>query len=259
MSEAKEGCAFLEDTDEHTFLRFSQYAFTGDYTTANPEILSDAPSIPTTPTSNNPFPDSVNGVSEPSFFPETVALTEFANDPRDLPYRPFFKYDKKKGKMLKPGWPIPVLPVLSKKSTLWDTFKSQKYPISKPLFQVWEKHEVYESYTEVFLDHARLYVFAEKYDIDPLRSLSLQKLHRILVDSDTGNALVKEGILDLIQYSYSNTVDPPGSTDPLRLLVISYAACVIEDLAKTPDFHSRLEESGSAATDLVVQMLQRLD
>ncbi|CAF9930212.1 MAG: hypothetical protein ALECFALPRED_004550 [Alectoria fallacina] len=37
-----------------------------------------------------------------------------------------------------------------------------------------------ENYTEVFLSHARLYVFAEKYDIQPLKKLSRQKLQHTL-------------------------------------------------------------------------------
>lgn len=38
MSEAKEGCALLEDVEEQTFVQFSQYAYTGDYSAADPDI-----------------------------------------------------------------------------------------------------------------------------------------------------------------------------------------------------------------------------
>ena len=48
MSEAKEGCAFLEDVEESTFVRFSQYAYTGDYTAADPDIVLDSSMIAAT-------------------------------------------------------------------------------------------------------------------------------------------------------------------------------------------------------------------
>lgn len=57
MSEAKEGSALLEDIDEHTFVRFSQYAYTGDYATPDPEILLDASVIATTSTLDETPPD----------------------------------------------------------------------------------------------------------------------------------------------------------------------------------------------------------
>ncbi len=39
MSEAKEGCALLEDVEERTFVQFSQYAYTGDYSAADPAFV----------------------------------------------------------------------------------------------------------------------------------------------------------------------------------------------------------------------------
>lgn len=48
MLEAKEKCALLEDIDDDTFVRFSQYAYTGDYIAADPEILLHSSAIATT-------------------------------------------------------------------------------------------------------------------------------------------------------------------------------------------------------------------
>ena len=45
MLEAKEGCAWLEDVDEYIMVRFGQYLYTGDYATAEPDILIDASNI----------------------------------------------------------------------------------------------------------------------------------------------------------------------------------------------------------------------
>ena len=38
----------------------------------------------------------------------------------------------------------------------------------------------YEDYTNVFLSHAHVYVFAEKFDIQPLKRLALKSLHQTL-------------------------------------------------------------------------------
>ena len=70
----------------------------------------------------------------------------------------------------------PVSNLQSKKSKSWNNFKSKVYATSKPAFQPRKNRESCEDYTQVFLCHARLYVFADKYDIDPLRALSVHKL-----------------------------------------------------------------------------------
>jgi len=65
MSEEKEGCAWLEDVEEHTFVRFSQYAYTGDYVAADPEILLDPSMIANTQfTSNGVSSDTASEIGE---------------------------------------------------------------------------------------------------------------------------------------------------------------------------------------------------
>ena len=49
-------------------------------------------------------------------------------------------------------------------------------------FQPRKKRESCENYTEVFLCHTRLYIFANKYDVGPLKDLSLHKLQRTLTE-----------------------------------------------------------------------------
>lgn len=66
-------------------------------------------------------------------------------------------------------------------------------------------------------------------------------------------------VVELMWYSYSNTADRSGTVDDLRLLVIHYAACVVEDLIQSAQFQTLLEDIGQLARDLVEQMLKRLD
>ncbi len=42
LSKAKRECALLQDVDEDTFVRFSQYAYTEEYIAATSDILTDS-------------------------------------------------------------------------------------------------------------------------------------------------------------------------------------------------------------------------
>ena len=261
MSEAKEGCALLEDVDERTFVRFSQYAYTGDYVATDPDILLDSSAITSTHSAPNEASIKDDG-EEPSPSEPDPHEPTAANYDEDWRGISISKKDKKKGKVWS-KWsdeeekPVPQASQ-SKKSELWGSFKDKVYAILKPAFQPRRNRESCENYTEVFLCHARLYVFADRYDIGPLRDLSLHKLQRTLAEFTLYDQRVGD-IVHLIRYSYSNTTDHPGSVDGLRSLVVHYSACVVDQLSQNVEFQSLLEEAGSLARDLIEQMLKRLD
>lgn len=260
MLEAKEGCAYLEDTDERIFLLFSQYAYAGDYITgtADPEKMSNAPAINTVPASNEILPNKIKRTIAPLHFHgdddddfEPASILEVDHFPFGCLGRApvmVVKGSNKSGKTNAEA---------SKKYMLWNSFKSKKYTTSKPFpLTCGNTVEISENRAkDYFRDHARLYLFADKYDIGPLRNLSLQKLHQALVRYNLRDELV-ERVVDLIEYSYSNTMDLSGSVDELRLLVISYVACVAKNLAHNDRFQSLLEQPGPVARDLIVQILQ---
>lgn len=105
-----------------------------------------------------------------------------------------------------------------------------------------------EDCTEVFFCHARLYAFAEKYDIEPLRGLTKQKLHRSLVSL----VLYKEragDIVALLRYIYANTPDRDHATDELRELVMKYVVCKYEIMASSEAFLDLMEEGGPCVRD----------
>lgn len=291
MSEAKEGCAWLEDVDQHTFVRFSQYAYTGDYLPAEPEILLDSSMIETTHSvpgnaTSTPDQDHNSQVLPPT--PNDYETSELHNetivsepDPPLAGFEPVmelritrFPKQSKKGKK-KTGLysygeqqkeeayaydsealerEVPQ----SKKSKLWEGFNDRVYVRPQPDFQPRRNRESCEDYTEVFLSHARLYVFAETYDIGPLKLLSIHKLQRTLTSFTLYRRRIGD-IVDLMRYTYLNTADLSESADSLRVLVIHYAACFVEELAQSAQFQSLLEEVGQLARDLVGQMLKRLD
>ena len=260
FSEAEKGRAILTHVDEQTFVRFSQYAYTGDYDAAEHEIILDSSVIDHTDESRSNL-DTEDGndgnmTDEPALAVEVIEVpTEpavgydelFPRDPDDYNWKGNLKREKKR--QTKP---------LSMRSKFWDRFKENEHAFHVKLFDPRPNSEECEDYSEVFLSHARLYVFGDTYDIAPLRKLALHKLQRTLVVFN----LYKERVGDIVKllgYSYSHTVNRPSSQDKLRSLVVHYAASLIEKLSGNEEFDSLLEGNGALGRDIISKMLERLD
>jgi hypothetical protein len=116
-----------------------------------------------------------------------------------------------------------------------------------------------EDYTPVFLGHAQLYVFAEQWGIDVLKTLALSKLHKTLT-SFTLYAVRRPDIVELLRYTFSNdhTPDRVGAVDDLRSLVMLYTACEVESLVHCPEFLSLVGEGGQLAQNLVQMLVKRI-
>lgn len=283
MSEAQSGSAILEDIEEHTFIRFCQFAYTGDYDAAEPEIILDSSAIDATGCENGvqeaepaepplesleieaepPAPDP-----EPEPVPEAEPVTDPWPEPEPEPENDLFddclwnSKTKKKGKKniakiadssVSQG-PAPA--GRSRTSNLWKTFNATAYGRSVVRFKPRTNTEKHEEFTRVFLCHAQLYVFADKYDIASLRELSLFKLHKTLLTFSLYPERVSD-IVELIRYTCANTADGPHEKDELKRMMICYAACVIEDLAVDEGFQNLLEEPGTISREIILQMLRR--
>ena len=257
FSEAEKGRAILTHIDEQTFVRFSQYAYTGDYDAAEHEIILDSSGIdhPDETQSNLDTEDgndekapeeTIDAVEEE----EVPAETAFVSiEPPPEPDEFSWSGKSKREKRAKP---------LSMRRKFWDRFKKNEHAFHEPLFDPRPNIEEFEDYSEVFLSHARLYVFADTYDIAPLRKLALHKLQRTLVVFDLYRERVGD-IVKLLGYSYSHTVDRPGSQDQLRSLVVHYSAGLIEKLSDNEEFDALLEGNGALGRDIISKMLERLD
>ena len=267
IKEAKEGCAWLEDVDEYTFIRFSQYAYTGDYVATDHEILLDSSTIEIIPSRPTPSID-IEGlvavaVEEPTA-PGDVQGELIVDDPdRALAHSLNGASMRKKGKGKMSTGLMGYHSTgqnnsSSRKEKLWKLFESRSYPVLTPSFDPRENLESCEDYRDVLLCHARLYVFADKYEIGPLRRLSLSKLHKTLSVFPLHKERI-EDIVELLRYSYANNVRRSTKDDRLTSLVIHYAACVVEDLVPNSKFKTILEERGELARDLVVKMVSRLE
>lgn len=140
MIEAREGHAWLEDTDEETFVRVGEYLYTGDYTPAEPDILlaqsqigQESDDIHTQMISER---DTLNdGSISAAMEASEVQIGQFSEDPLPrVSEWDMFRLTKKKKKEKKKaraafswgsdGEPeIPkVDPTRSKRELLWDGF-----------------------------------------------------------------------------------------------------------------------------------------
>lgn len=110
---------------------------------------------------------------------------------------------------------------------------------------------------EVFLLHARLYVFAEKFEILRLKDLALQRLHEALLRSESVPEIVSD-ISSLIRYVYENTVEKTSHEEPLRVLICHYIRYQMDDMLEEPDFLQLAVESPEFLQDFFKQVHRRL-
>lgn len=241
MSEAKTGEMDLDDVSEDTFTRFSQFAYTGDYET--PSSVS-AP-IDDSSGSGSAASSPVSAVAEPG-----EEVTERTEDPY------WTSILRREGRRDPPKPP-----------TLRQEFDDKVYSIelvdaarseAKTRCEIRGNQEG-EDYTPVFLGHAHLYVFADKWGIESLKALALHKLHRTLVEFTLSGDRCGD-IAELVNFSYSNdnTPDLENSIDALRALVTQYVMCELGSLLKVPDFISSQEQQGLFTRDLLLMMRKRL-
>ena len=108
-----------------------------------------------------------------------------------------------------------------------------------------------EDYSEVFLGHARLYVFAEKYDLQILKTLALEELHATLAvytlyQERTGD------IVALLHYVYTNTAESKSGVEDLRTLLSQYMETEADTLVKAKDLQNlMIQDGGPLLADLM--------
>jgi hypothetical protein len=110
------------------------------------------------------------------------------------------------------------------------------------------------------LAHAKLWVFADRYLVDDLKSLCLHMLHRELLAFKVNEESVTN-IFELLSYVYDpdNTWESAGDVEEdgeegyangLRDLAISYTACIIGELREFKEYRETLRRGGDLAAEL---------
>lgn len=108
--------------------------------------------------------------------------------------------------------------------------------------------------TPFFLAHARLYVLASKYDVVKLKELSEKKLHKAFTQFlSAGRA---NSIIELITYIYENT--HASSDGAIRALLVEYITLWHNHFGDLPEFRELLEEGGQFVLDFWSSIQSRL-
>lgn len=201
LKEAQEHCVNWEYEEVDTFLRFGQFVYTGQYKSADPE------------------PRQVYGNAPPFVKPDNVNWDEI-----------IIADETKPQKKLEPSTEL----------HLWPRF-TKLYPST---FGVNESNpnESKGTYdlTEVFLSHAKVYVFADYHGIEELQILALQNLRKVL----SRFWLTEDGLHDITQlarYCFEHTTDQNGVGDRLAELVGLYAASHLKHLWRYEEFRSLVD------------------
>ncbi|EXJ73589.1 uncharacterized protein A1O5_03351 [Cladophialophora psammophila CBS 110553] len=287
MVESIERRAILDDIDEDTFLRFCEYAYKGDFSVPPPKIVVD-PKFSSSPQLKNPTTDEItsshsatthaDGCAE-KFFESSkgVRLNRLAEDLcppfNNKRYNPGWK-----DQICRPGsWlrrrkslrnstnrttnilaetaAVPNLPDRNSKLGIdWAKFCNVSPEWGGPVFYAYKNYTPSESFTETLLAQAKLYVFCDRYIVEPLRSLVLYKMQRTLASLNLFPERVPEIFL-LIQYIYENTSDG----DDLRTLLTQFAACMITVLIQHPDWGIFIREQRSFTSELLQHLRKSVE
>lgn len=226
MKEAIEKCVVWDETDEETFIRFCQFAYTGSYDGADPKKRK---TVDLTTTLERA------GESEDGW--EGLAI---------------------RGKAKKHVAPLSPDSFATKKEFLWYTFTTLHQNPDPEVMSQTRHIEPGDNCADVFLSHARVYVFADYHGIDGLQTLALRNLRRTLTEF-TLDEKGSWGVIKLVDYCFKNTSDKGVHPDPLRTLVSTYTACKFEELWMNHRFRDLIDSLSEFPRCLLREILHRLD
>lgn len=118
------------------------------------------------------------------------------------------------------------------------------------------KQECTQNFTEVFLCHSRLYVFADEYDIAALKCLALMQLRATLANF-TLYANCSGDIIALLRYIYANTGNSETGTEDLRTMMMEYIGYEMDILIKDEEFSNLLLEEGGALIKTFMKLVAK--
>ena len=234
LSEAQQGFAILEDVDEGTFVRFIRWAYSKDYPAPEHTLVESSNDTsaqrPTTETSNAGSFDDIGWGSWTTTKGKKKKNTGHSSSSKGSLRESFIiQYDLLSlGRSVDPSFPGP---------------RSNRAPE--------------EDYTEVFLAHARMYVFAEKYDIQPLRTLALLKLHHTLSIFTLFPERVGD-IMTLLKYVYMNTAEAVDGNEDIRTMLAHYIGCEMETLTKDGEIKDLMLDNGDMLGDFLKMFALRV-
>ncbi|KAL8844421.1 MAG: hypothetical protein Q9176_001331 [Flavoplaca citrina] len=267
VSEAQEGYATLEDVEEGTFGRFAEWLNKGYYT---PGEVFTRPLDESRPKKSMVEDSELGKLEEPP--PEAP---QPADEPSiDLPAAVEDNWgslgSKKSSKKSKRYATVDAWDVEdssryqlkdSSRSQLKESFIHRKATVRQESISIPQplpNQSPEEDYTEVFLSHAQLYVFAEKYDMQTLKILALENLQTTLAiftlhEQRTGD------IITLLRYVYANTSETSDGVEDLRTLLRDYVGYEMDTLMKDDGFRDlMIADGGALLGDFLTMVMKRI-
>lgn len=264
MAEAQNGFAVLETVDEGTMERFIEWLYKGYYTPAD---FHRDPNVTSPPASSGKEVWKVSGDPSAEATHQEIPVEEVRREevpPEQVPTwgEPIMDEELPSGfswgqiaqgkKSKKPKTKKEL-----KKNFLLRQYKFHPGKITIPRIRA--NQEAHEDYTEVFLSHARLHVFADMYDIPALKSLAFEELHDTLSKFTLYRPRTGD-IIALLRYVYANTSperDQDG--DDLRTLLTEYIGYEMSALMKAEKFNEvMIEEGGALLGDFMKMVALRI-
>jgi hypothetical protein len=241
MVEAQVRSAYLSDVSEEDFLKFCEFAYTGDYSTPSHTIRAEM-DLQSTVYDDCPPPVVEEQYPEESYPEEPPAAERPPSSIAAISMKRFgTKTTASLRKSFKEQSYCPVLP----RQAFLDSCK------------IVTNHGNMEDYTPVFLAHARLYALAEKYGVESLKRLTLHKLHKTLKSFTLYEQSI-EDVVELIRFSYCNDHTPDEGNDELRALVLKFVASRHDIIGESEPFLSLLEEGGVFVRDFWIFVRKQL-
>jgi hypothetical protein len=112
-------------------------------------------------------------------------------------------------------------------------------------------------YAEIFLIHARLYVFADQYDIQELMHLAATKLESSL-ESFKHFGHRAADVVQVARYVFENTQSGLEHQDELRHVIVNSITMDFEELIRSREISDLMSEGGDLVTDVCLKVAQRI-
>ena len=253
MKESQEGFAMLEDVDEGTFIRFTEFLYTGFYSPAEHTLLT------------RPQQPRLSSTENLDTFNEYTIVS----DDTAAPFSPPLVFDSRLSRysldkpVTAPRGPARSVGYRTTRAAAREIFISRQQAAcvrnnARKAPQVRSNKSDGEDYSEVFLCHARVYVFANMYQIPVLKRLALEELQASLAAFELYERRTCD-IVKLLRYIYTETTFCTSEGETLGTVMRHYMASEMETLIKDEGFKSLLiEDGGPLLGDLMRVVARRL-
>ena len=245
-------CAVVDDIDPSTFSRAAEYMYSSDYSEAKPQFRKDAFSCDA---------DEAGCVHKLQRFEPLSSRQEdggLLNAKMD--YLRLNKNNWHDSTDLKNK-------ALNSQDQLIESFHNRWAP-ADDFEQAWREQQLFrpcwlpfvnmpsdgcQDFSAIFLCHAQLYVFANRYSMPSLAALALSRLGATLSEFQVYRYRTSD-LVKLLKYTYESTQDLRQGIDKLRFLVLTFCTYWIDELLIENEFIAMLESGGALSRDIILSL-----